>query len=112
MTKTKHDLFQDADVISVYTLQQAIDDGLLVEIFKDRWEQLSGGKPMVATSHLYGEVSVAALLEIWNAFVDWKKQVEPGLPEEERLFHTSMNGETVWVVEDEAAYTLLYPDDY
>ncbi len=109
---TKQNLFQDADVISTYTLQQAIADGVLVEIFKNRWPQLSGGKPIVATAHLVGEVSLAALLEIWNEFVDWKKQVEPTLPEEERLFATTMNGEKVWVIEDETAYTLMYPDDY
>jgi hypothetical protein len=109
---TRHDLFEDADVIASYSLQQAIDDGLLVEIFKHRWKQLSGGKPIVATAHLFNEVSLAALLEIWNAFVDWKKHVEPGLPEEERLFVTRMNGKKVWVIEDDAAYTLMYPEDY
>ncbi len=64
------DLFKDAQVISVYSLQQAIADGVLVEIFKHRWGQLSGGKPIVATSHLFGELNLASLLEIWNAFVD------------------------------------------
>ena len=42
-------------VISTYTLTQAIEDGILVEIFKNRWAQLSGGKPIVATAHLFGE---------------------------------------------------------
>jgi hypothetical protein len=100
------------DVITVYSLKQAIDDGTLVEIFKHRWEQLSGGKPMVATAHLYDEVSLAALLEIWNEYVAWRRHVEPALPEEERLFATRMNNETVWVIEDSEAFTLLYPVDY
>ncbi len=105
-------LFKDAKIISVYTLQQAIADGVLIEIFKNRWRQLSGGKPIVATTHLYGQVSLAGLMEIWNEFVDWKKHIEPSLPEAERLFHTTMNGKKVWVMEDGDAYTLLYPEDY
>ena len=100
------------NVIVVYTLQQAIDDGVLVEIFKNRWQQLSGGKPIVATSHLFSEVSLAAMLEVWNEFVVWRKNIMPTLPEEEQMFVTSMNNERVWVIEDGQAYTLLYPDDY
>ena len=40
----------DADeVITGYSLQRAIEDGILVEILKSRWSELSGGKPIVAT---------------------------------------------------------------
>ncbi len=106
------DLFKNAKVISVYSLQQAIADGVLIEICKNRWGQLSGGKPIVVTSHLFGEISLAALLEIWNEYVDWKKRVEPTLPEEERLFATSMNDKKVWVIEGGEAYTFMYPEDY
>ena len=106
------DIFKDAEVISVYTLQQAIADGVLVELFKNLWSELSGGKPIVATSHLFGEVSLAGLREIWNEYVSWKKNVKDTLPEEEQMFTTSMNNEKVWIIEDGQAYTLLYPDDY
>jgi len=102
----------DTAVISAYTLTQAIADGVLVEIFKNRWEQLSGGKPIVATAHLVGEVSLAGMLEIWNEYVAWRRYVEPTLPEADRLFQTRMNGKTVWVIEDGQAFTLLYPEDY
>ncbi len=99
-------------VISTYTLERAIADGLLVEVFKNRWSQLSRGKPIVATSHLFGEVSLAALQEIWNEYVYWKKHTMPKLPEEDQLFSTHMNNKKVWVLEDGQAYTLLYPEDY
>ena len=99
-------------VIFEYTLQQAVADGVLVEIFKNQWSELSGGKPIVATSHLFSEISLAGLREIWNEFVDWNKNVKNTLPEEEQMFVTSMNNEKVWVIEDGQAYTLLYPDDY
>jgi hypothetical protein len=102
----------DPVIIHEYSLQQAIADGELVEIFKNRWPKLSGGKPIVATSHLFGEVSLAGLMEIWNEYVVWRKDIMPTLPEEEQLFRTSMNSKKVWVIEDGAAYTLLYPEDY
>jgi hypothetical protein len=86
--------------------------GILVEICKNRWDELSGGKPIVATAHLCDAISLAGLMEIWNEFVQWQKYVMPTLPEAERLFHTTMNGETVWVIEDGAAFTLMYPEDY
>ena len=105
-------IFDDAAVISKYPLEQAIADGLLVEIFQNRWPELSGGKPIVATVQLFDEISLAGLMEIWNEFVQWQTQVMPTLPEAERLFHTTMNGETVWVIADDAAYTLMYPEDY
>ena len=95
-----------------YTLKQAIDDGVLVEVFKNRWPELSSGKPIVATSHLFGEVSLAALFEIWNEYVDWKNKVMPTLPEEEQLFVTKMNGLKIWLIEDDQAYTMMYPEDY
>jgi hypothetical protein len=105
-------LFDDADVISAYPLEQAIADGVLVEIFKNRWQELSGGKPIVATAHLFNDISLAGLMEIWNEFVQWQKHIMPTLPEAERLFHTTMNGKKVWVIEDGAAFTLTYPEDY
>jgi uncharacterized protein DUF6573 len=105
-------IFDDAEVISKYPLAQAIKDGVLVEIFKNNWDELSGGKPIVATAHLFDEISLAGLREVWNEFVHWQKHVMPTLPEAERLFHTTMDGETVWVIEDGVAFTLMYPDDY
>jgi hypothetical protein len=99
-------------VISSYPLDQAIKDGVLVEIFKNRWHELSGGKPIVATTHLFNEISLAGLMEIWNEFVQWQKTIMPTLLEAERLFHTTMNGDTVWVIADDAAFTLMYPEDY
>ena len=102
----------DVVIISSYTLAEAIADGSLGEIFKNRWSQLSGGKPIVATARIHSEISLAGLMEIWNEFVQWRKKVMPTLREEDRLFHTSMNGRKVWVIEDGAAFTLMYPEEY
>jgi len=102
----------DDTVIVEYSLEQAIADGVLVEVFKNRWKQLSGGKPIVATANLTSEVSLAGLLEIWNEFVDWNKNIKDTLPEEEQMFVTTMNGNKVWLIEDGAAFTMMYPEDY
>ena len=104
--------FDDTEIIAKYTVQQAVDDGVLVEIFKKRWKELSGGKAIVATVHIYEEISLSGLLEIWNEFVTWRKSEMPALAEEDRHFVTTMNGEKVWVMEDSAAFTILYPEDY
>ena len=100
------------NIIYSYTLKQAVEDGTLAEICKNRWEELSGGKPIVATAHLYNEVSLAGLMEIWNEYVHWRKNVMPTLPEAEQMFVTKMNGNKVWVMEDGDAFTLMYPEDY
>jgi hypothetical protein len=73
---------------------------------------MSGGKPIVATTHLAGNVSEAALIEIWNAYVTWRTDTMPTLPIEDQLFETTMNDARVWVIEDGSAFTLLYPEDY
>ena len=103
-----------SNVIYEYTLDQAIADGELVELFRNRWPELTGGKPLLATSHIYSEFSLASLQEIWNEFAKWKREVEPTLKEEDRLFSTTMNGdiEKVWVIEDYQAFTILFPEDY
>ena len=105
-------IFDPDEVITVYSLKQAIEDGVLVEIFKNRWGELSGGKPIVATTNLFENVSLAGLREIWNEFARWKRDVEDALPEEERLFSTKVNEMTVWVIEDAVSYTVMHPEDY
>ena len=105
-------IFDDAEIIATYPLGKAIKDGVLVEIFKNRWQELSNGKPIVATRYLFNEVTLAALMEIWNEFVQWQQHIRPTLSEEQQLFTTTMNSKTVWVIEDGAAFTLMYPEDY
>jgi hypothetical protein len=110
--ETHMGIFDPDDVITTYSLREAIEDGALVEIFKKRWGELSAGKPIVATASLYTGVSLAALREIWNEYALWKRNVEKTLPVEKRLFQTKVNNLPVWVIEDAVAFTLLYPEDY
>jgi hypothetical protein len=104
--------FDGIEVISAYPLDRAIEGGVMVEIFKNRWLELSGGKPIVATATLFNEISLAGLMEIWNEFVHWRKFDLPALPDDDQLFHTGMNDKAVWVIEDATAFTFMYPEDY
>ena len=103
---------QDAILIYSYTLQQAVDDGVVSPLWPTRWGTLSGGKPIVVTAAIKADISEAGLMEIWNAYVTWRRCVEPTLPDDEKLFSTTMNGETVWLIEDGQAFTILSPSDY
>ena len=100
------------EVISEYSLEQAIEDGVLVEWSKGDWQLLSGGKPIVVTTHLFDYASINDLHDLWNIFIDWKRNVKELLPEEDQLFVTEIEGKTVWVIEDQQAITMMYPEDY
>src|SRR5438477_498705 len=96
--------FEDNKIISAYSRQQAIEDGIIVTVFDEftmkKLFKFTKGKQIVATSHLADEAGKDNLRDIWNGFAIWKQDVEATLPEEERLYKTSVNGKTVWVIED------------
>jgi hypothetical protein len=100
------------DVISEYSLEQAIEDGVLVEWSKGDWQLLSGGKPIVVTTHLFDYASINDLDDLWNKFIDWKGKIKETLPEEDQMFVTEIEGKNVWVIEDQQAITMMYPEDY
>jgi hypothetical protein len=95
------------NVISSYTWQQAVEDGVLAEVFKDRWEQLTKGKPIIATQGVISNFSMSAIMEIWNAFVEYRK-TNPNTTH----FTTKMNNKTVWLIDDGTTFTIMYPEDY
>jgi hypothetical protein len=105
-------IFDPDEVITIYSLKQAIEDGVLVEIFKKQWGQLSDGKPIVVSAHLVESVNRRGLREIWKEFDHWKEDVKDTLSGNERLFSTELNGQTVWVIDEGVAYILMYPEDY
>ena len=98
--------FEDTNIISKYTRQQAVDDGVLVELLE--WKR----KPVMATARIAGDLNKKEMLEIWKTFRYWKLKEEQLLPEEDRSFYMRVNGRKVWVVEDAESYTIMYPSDY
>jgi type I site-specific restriction endonuclease len=106
----------EATVISEYSLEQAIEDGVLVQAFDEYIgpfvSKYVDGKPVVATTHLFNQVSHDDLLALWNKFIVWRQDVCPALREEDRMFVTEIHGKKVWVDETERAVTMMYPEDY
>src|SRR4051812_28229040 len=98
-------------VIYEYTLAQAVADGELVEVFKDRWSKLTGGKPLVASMNIMAEFSLASLQEIWGEYEKWRKTTDPEKQREE-IFTTQLTDHKIWVMEDQQAFTILFPGDY
>lgn len=99
------------EILSSYSTDQAVDDGFLTKVFENRWSQLSGGKPIMATSAIVKDISMAGIMEIWNEFVrvkntDLRRGAYDG------LYKTKMNMKEVWVMEDQQVYTIMYPSDY
>lgn len=109
---TQENPFDGAEVISSYTLADALADGVVVEVFKEQWQRLNGGRPIVATASVVNDLTGLTIVSIWNEYIHWKMHVEPGLKEEDRLFSTKRHGHTVWVIDDGTAITILYPEDY
>lgn len=105
-------IFDPNEVINEHSIKQAIEDGALVEVFKERWGELSGGKPILASANVFEFESGEALMEIWNRYVFWQKHIMPKLPEEKRMFSTEMHHMSVWVIDDRVCFTMLYPEDY
>ena len=107
------------NLISTYTFRDAIEDGMLIEVFKYRWKDLTGGKPLVATKGVYKEFSLAALSEIWNEYVKWRTKTlthtpwrPAGKAEELPIFVSYMNNKRLWVIEDGESFTILFPEEY
>ncbi len=95
------------EIISRYTQQDAINDGVLREVLKHRWPELTHGKPILATSRIFDTFSLAAIMEIWNDYVANKANTADREP-----FVTKMDSQKVWVMDDSQAYTIMFPSDY
>lgn len=103
---------RDDHVIVSYPLEEAVNDGVLEKLWPHRWDKITHGKPLVVTAAIKADYTESGLMEIWNAYVKWRREECPKLPPEDQLFWMKMNGETVWVIEDVQAFTILYPSDY
>src|SRR5512132_1724661 len=100
-------IFDPDEVITIYSVRQAIADGAVIEVFKDEWDQLSKGKPIVATMNVYEGVSFENLVKIWNDFVFWRKYIMRRVPENERWFSTKVSYKTIWVVDYKVCFMMM-----
>jgi hypothetical protein len=51
-------------------------------------------------------------MTVWDKYVTWRQTVMPKLKEEDQMFVTKVGGKKVWVIEDGAAFTAMFPEDY
>jgi len=94
-------------IIYEYSLDEAIADGVLHQV---GWVN---GKPLIATAGIMNDLPSGERQRLFAEFLSWQRDVEPTLPEEERMFTaTASNGKRVWVIDDGSAVTLLYPEEY
>jgi hypothetical protein len=105
-------IFDPDEVITIYSVKRAISDGEVIEVFKYEWDQLSMGKPIVASMNVYEGVSHEDLVRVWNDVVFWRKYIMRKLPENERWFSTKVSYKTVWVVDYKVCFMMMYPEDY
>lgn len=95
------------NVIFAYTLEEAIADGVL---YPQGWVN---GLPLIATAGTMEDLALDERQRLFADFLEWQRDIEPQLAEEDRLFvATASNHKRVWVINDGAAITLLYPEEY
>src|SRR3954447_23599814 len=97
---------KDAEIIAIYTLDEAIDDGVIAKLCDIRWNGVI--KPFIATTHVLEDIGRDGALEIWKEFEDWRISVMQTLPEADQLFYTGVDDRMIWIIEDAAAYTIMY----
>lgn len=95
------------ELIFHYSIEEALEDGVL------HLEGWLGRRPLVATHGVVTDLPPDERQAQFQAFFRWQQEIEPMLPTEERLYHaTATTGARVWVIDDGAAITLLYPHEY
>jgi hypothetical protein len=102
----------DFAVIDVYSLDDAVADGILVPLIPEYWETLTGGIPIVVTAALHERFSEEQLTGVYNRYVHWFHHIRETLPDEDQMYSETLEGEKVWVIFDGAAVTILFPRDY
>ncbi len=103
-------MFDDIEVISIYSVQEAIDDGVLVEILKSDWHWLTNSKPVLATATVVTDIPEADLKQLWNYFAPMRnKLIKEG---EQPYVRAPYKGDIILIVEDGEVVTFMYPSEY
>ena len=98
--------FDDLPVISVYSLEQALDDGVLVKVGE------CGKTPVVFTRNLLysGFEDKDKRVELVNRGFSMLRQSDPEDTEYMRL--RVIEKDRIWVIQDGNAITFMKPKDY
>lgn len=101
----------DGEIIHTYTLVEALEDGVLIPVIVDRIRLIPPQPIIVMTVSVAETVDHDGLQRIWDAYCAWFATAHL-LPEEDRLFTIEVDGQTVWVIEDEQSICVLFPEDW
>lgn len=105
-----------------YTNEDALRDGVIIKILPKTWEQL-GDKQIYISKTLADYISInrisnQRLIDMWNNFMEWKKETQPYLPAERDNFTYSLHGKKVQAVLGDVTLSLgsepvtfLFPED-
>lgn len=92
----------------IYSSSEAVEDGVYVPILKKAWQKLTHGKPIYITRGIFDlGLSDAAYIEIWNEFVMHVKARKPI-----NNFETKMNGNRIWVGDNQDSFCMFLPEEY
>ncbi len=80
----------------------------LVELWKEQWPSLSDGKPIMATTAIVETYDDEILKALWSLYGTWRIYVLPKLPEGERQFVTDVGPSTVWILESDDSYCVMF----
>ena len=99
-------LFDGVDVISTYTLEEAITDGVLIKV------GMSGNYPVVFTSNLFydGFKDKEEREKLVNKGLAALKMPDPEDTPDMKLRVLEKN--KIWVIANEQAITFMKPEDY
>lgn len=105
MTEEK-ELFDGAEIISTYTLQEAIAGGVLIKV------GMSGNYPVIFTSNLFydGFRDKEERIKIVNKGLAALKMPDPEDTPDMKLRVLEHN--KIWVIADGQAITFMKPEDY
>ncbi len=98
-------------VIQGYSLDEALADGVLVELFDNRCFSSQPPRRLVMTSAIAHSFDHPGLQKIWDDYLQWTLTAHL-LPEEDRMFSRDYGGRTVWVIDDGAAISVIFKEDY
>jgi len=111
---TAEDDSEDAgEVISVYTTEQAIEDGVLVVLGS------IGGVPVLATTNCFFKAGLDNPLQRHGVVLEAVSALNKSDPEDDgfrklRVLHKgkAVDYECLWVIHDSQGITIMLPEDY
>ncbi|MCB4791256.1 MAG: hypothetical protein LHV68_05150 [Elusimicrobia bacterium] len=99
-------LFEEAEVISTYTLEEAIEDGVLAKV------GFCGRYPVIFTSNLLydGYEDQETRVKLVNKGLEALKKSDPEDTPDMKL--RVLEKDKIWVIADTQAITFMKPEDY